>query len=55
MTATNPDVPAAGVSFNLANNLYDTNYPAWYPFAGVGTDGDKDLRFRFVVSLDATP
>lgn len=51
LTSTDPDVPAAGVSFNLANNLYDTNYPAWYPFAGVGTDGDENLRFRFVMSL----
>lgn len=31
-----------GVSFNLFNNVWNTNFPMWY---------DQDARFRFIFGL----
>jgi hypothetical protein len=45
-----PD-PADGVSFNLMNNQYWTNYVLWYPY----TEADATLRSRFEMVLDHTP
>ena len=36
-----------GVAFNLHNNIWNTNYPLWYPF----TDNDKNFKARFSVSF----
>jgi len=36
-----------GVAFNLHNNVWNTNYPLWYPF----TDNDKNFKARFSVSF----
>jgi len=38
---------ANGASFNLHNNIWHTNYPAWMPFDSLG----KNLVFRFDVRL----
>lgn len=36
----------------LHNNLWDCNYPLWYPFAPDVLPGDADERFRFRVWWD---
>lgn len=41
--------PAAGFSFNVHNNIWNTNYILWYPYL----EEDKDIRQRFVLDLDA--
>ena len=40
-----PDL-AEGMSFNLANNIWGTNYIMWQPYSGVGAT----MRFRFEIS-----
>ena len=41
-----------GMGFNLHNNIWNTNYPLWYPFEdGVG---DENFKARFVVKLTST-
>ena len=41
-----------GMGFNLHNNIWNTNYPLWYPFEdGVG---DENFKARFVVKLAST-
>ena len=40
---TQPDL-GKGASFLLYNNVWNTNYPDWFPF-----DGHADLRFRFEI------
>ena len=41
-----------GVGFNLHNNIWNTNYPLWYPFEdGVG---DENFKARFAVKLTST-
>ena len=40
-----PDL-AEGMSFNLANNIWGTNYIMWQPYSGVGAS----MRFRFEIS-----
>ena len=45
-----PDL-AKGVSYVLHDNIWNTNYPAWYPFEGPG-----NLAFRFhLAAKHATP
>lgn len=41
-----PD-PTLGVHFSLVNNVWNTNYPLWYPFA----EGDQSSRFRFTIAI----
>lgn len=41
-----PD-PRGGVHFSLVNNLWNTNYPEFYPFH----PGDENSRFRFVLTV----
>ena len=36
-----------GAAFNLHNNVWNTNYPLWYPFE----DKDKNFKARFSVSF----
>ena len=36
-----------GMAVNLHNNLWNTNYPKWYPFLA----GDESSSFRFEVEL----
>ena len=43
-----PPDPRDGAAFNLANNLYTTNYILWYPWKA--TDATSRFRFRFDVS-----
>ena len=38
-----------GVAFNLHNNIWNTNYPLWYPFTD--DDSDVDFKARFSVSF----
>jgi len=38
-----------GVAFNLHNNIWNTNYPLWYPFE------DKDENFKAKFSVSFTP
>ncbi len=40
-----PDL-SEGMSFNLANNIWGTNYIMWQPYSGVGAT----MRFRFEIS-----
>ena len=41
-----PDL-AAGMSFNLANNIWGTNYIMWQPYGA----GGATMRFRFVLQV----
>jgi hypothetical protein len=43
-------VLSEGASFCLHNNIWNTNYPFWFPFDAVG----KSLRFRFRILPSAT-
>ena len=36
-----------GTAYLLHDNIWNTNYPFWYPWAA----GDENLRFRFAVHL----
>ena len=40
---------SVGASFNLHNNIWNTNYPDWLPFADLG----KNLVFRFAIRVRA--
>ena len=42
-----PDL--TGMAFNLHNNIWNTNYPLWYPFAS----GDENFKARFMVKLES--
>lgn len=39
---------AGGVHANLQNNIWNTNYPQWYPFVAE----DADARYRFELRVD---
>ena len=39
-----------GVAFNLHNNIWNTNYPLYYPFV----EGDENFKARFTVSMEDT-
>ena len=39
--------PAQGMHFNIQNNIWNVNFPQWYPFV----PKDKDAKFRFYVVL----
>jgi len=39
--------PTVGIHFNLFNNIWDTNYPLWYPFEE--NDGASGFSFKFTV------
>ena len=41
-----PD-PSGGVHFALVGNIWNTNYPFWYPFR----DADASSQFRFRVTF----
>ena len=41
-----PDM-SQGVHFAMVGNVWNTNYPLWYPFV----PGDGEQRFRFVISI----
>lgn len=45
-------VPKAsdGVYVSLVNNIWNTNYPQWFPFSGE-FQADSNLQYRFVLSL----
>ena len=45
-----PD-PLGGVHFSLVNNLWNTNYPEFYPFR----EGDENSRFRFSLTVSSAP
>jgi hypothetical protein len=38
---------STGFHANLQNNIWNVNFPQWYPFESV----DKDARFRFEVDV----
>ena len=38
--------PSGGVHFALVGNIWNTNYPVWYPFTN-GTGNSHKFRFRF--------
>lgn len=42
-----PDL-SEGMSFNLANNIWGTNYIMWQPYGGQGAN----MRFRFEISSE---
>ena len=45
-----PKGSVTGMGFNLWNNIWNTNYPGYYPFlAGLG---DENIRSRFEVSIN---
>ena len=44
-----PEEASGGISAVLHNNLWDCNYPLWYPFAPSVLEGDASERFRFRV------
>lgn len=46
-TNNQPDVAERGMSFNLFNNLWGTNYVMWYPF---GSES-PNIRYRWRVSV----
>eukprot|EP00040_Diaphanoeca_grandis_P011615 m.59614 g.59614 ORF g.59614 m.59614 type:complete len:816 (-) comp22730_c0_seq1:20-2467(-) len=41
-----PD-PAGGVHFSLFNNIWNTNYPFWYPFQTEDEDINYNFRLKF--------
>lgn len=43
------DLEANGASFCVHNNIWNTNYPMWYPFEGAK---DAGLRVRFEVDFN---
>ena len=44
LTFTDERIPVKdGVSFNLFNNIWNTNFPMWY---------DEDARFRFILVIN---
>ena len=45
-TKRQPDL-GFGAAFLLHDNIWNTNYPFWYPWRA----GDENLRFRFAVNL----
>merc|ERR1711957_258547 len=47
-----PATVGGGWHFNLHNNLWNTNYPLWYPF--VPEDEERGQVFRFRVSSEAS-
>jgi len=38
-----------GVSYNIYNNIWNTNYVLWYPFE----EEDKDMKARFSLRFNA--
>lgn len=42
-----PVEPREGMFVDLATNVWNTNWPLWYPWR----EGDEDSRFRFVLHL----
>ena len=42
-----PDPKIGGVHFALVGNIWNTNYPMWYPFE----DGDEASKFRFTLRV----
>jgi hypothetical protein len=42
-----PIEPSEGMYFNLSNNIWNTNWPLWYPWL----DEDASARFRFEIRL----
>jgi len=49
-TPLKPPDALRGVHFSLVDNVWNTNYPTWYPF----TEGDDSSQFRFVISIRAS-
>ena len=45
-----PIKQAAGVAFNLHNNIWSTNYVMWYPF-----DNEEDSDFKAIFTAKLTP
>jgi len=45
--STLPENMKGGMHFNLQNNIWNVNFPQWYPFA----EKDKDARYRFAVTV----
>ena len=39
--------PSNGLHWNVQNNIWNVNFPQWYPFE----KKDKDARFRFVIDV----
>merc|ERR1712039_1088912 len=46
-----PD-PSRGSYVSLVNNIWNTNYPQWFPFDGVN-DPDSNIQYRFSIALSA--
>lgn len=44
-----PENMKGGMHFNLHNNIWNVNFPLWYPFL----EEDKDARYRFAVTVTA--
>ena len=45
-----------GVSFNLANNIWGTNYIMWQPYDGeLSRYHIDDISFRFVLQVNKAP
>ncbi len=42
---------AEGVHFALVGNLWNTNYPFWYPFE----EEDSSSQFRFEICIEEAP
>ena len=42
-----PSLMAGGVHVNVQNNIWNTNYPQWYPFVV----DDADARYRFELAV----
>ena len=42
-----PSLMAGGVHVNVQNNIWNTNYPQWYPFVR----DDADARYRFELAV----
>eukprot|EP01006_Ploeotia_vitrea_P051969 TRINITY_DN67625_c6_g1_i1.p1 TRINITY_DN67625_c6_g1~~TRINITY_DN67625_c6_g1_i1.p1 ORF type:complete len:752 (-),score=89.33 TRINITY_DN67625_c6_g1_i1:2-2257(-) len=43
--------PTGGIHFNLHNNLWDTNYPLWYPFVLSPSEVGINQTYRWKVSF----
>ena len=43
-----PGMPLDGFAFNLHNNIWNTNYPLWYPFTDLEEDKNFKARFHMI-------
>ena len=48
LTHPPPGIPLDGFAFNIHNNIWNTNYPLWYPFTDLEEDRNFKARFHML-------